>query len=189
MKAKEHIKIPMARIAVIIGKKGETKKKIEELTQTSIEIDSKDGLVYIENIPDPENPLAVWKARDIIKAIGRGFSPEKALRLLDDETYLEIIDLTAIFGRNTNAIKRIKGRIIGEAGKTRRLIEELTENALSVYGNTVSIIGPLTNLRIAKKAVMMLIEGASHSTVYQFLYKKRRELKKNRTNLWKIAPY
>lgn len=188
MQAEEHIKIPITRIAVIIGKNGATKKKIENLTHTSIEIDSKEGLVHIINIPDAENPLAVWKARDIIKAIGRGFSPERALHLLDDEAYLEIIDLTAIFGRNTNAIKRIKGRIIGEAGKTRRLIEELTENVLSVYGNTISIIGPLNTLKITKKAVTMLIKGASHNNVYQFLYKKRREMKKGRANLWKIAP-
>ena len=189
MKAEEHIKIALARIAVIIGKNGETKKKIEELTQTSIEIDGKEGFVHIVNTPEAENPLAVWKARDIIKAIGRGFSPERALRLLDDEAYLEIIDLTTFFGRNTNAIKRVKGRIIGEAGKTRRLIEDLTGNVLSVYGNTVSIIGPLITLKIAKKAVTMLIKGASHSTVYQFLYKKRREMKRDRANLWKIAPH
>ncbi|MHA1277796.1 MAG: KH domain-containing protein [Candidatus Helarchaeota archaeon] len=189
MKAEEHIKIAHQRIAILIGKNGETKKKIEELTQTSIEIDSKDGFVHIINIPSTENPLAVWKARDIIKAIGRGFSPERALQLLDEDAYLEIIDLATFFGRNSNAIKRIKGRIIGEAGKTRRIIEESTENVLSVYGNTVSIIGNIKTLKIAKKAVTMLIKGASHSTVYQFLYKKRREMKRDRANLWKIAPH
>ena len=189
MKAEEHIKIPMARIAVLIGKNGETKSKIENLTQTSIEIDSTDAIIHITNTPEAENPLAVWKARDIIKAIGRGFSPERALLLIDEEAYLSIIDLTTIFGRNTKAIKRIKGRIIGEAGKTRRLIEENTETALSVYGTTICIIGPINYLRIAKKAVTMLIDGMSHSNVYQFLYKKRREMKKDRADLWKIAPF
>ncbi|MHA1129783.1 MAG: KH domain-containing protein, partial [Candidatus Helarchaeota archaeon] len=72
---------------------------------------------------------------------------------------------------------------------TRRIIEESTENVLSVYGNTVSIIGNIKTLKIAKKAVTMLIKGASHSTVYQFLYKKRREMKRDRANLWKIAPH
>ncbi len=189
MKAEEHVKIPMTRIAVVIGKNGETKTKIENLTRTSIEIDSKDGVVHIINTPETENPLAVWKARDIIKAIGRGFSPERALFLLEEDAYLDLIDLTTLFGRNDKAIKRIKGRIIGEAGKTRRLIEETTETALSVYGTTISFIGPLKTLRIAQKAVKMLINGASHSTVYQFLYKRRREVKKDRTNLWKIAPF
>ena len=188
MKAEEHVKIPMERIAVLIGKNGETKLQIETLTQTSIEIDSKEGLVHIVNTPEAENPLAVWKARDIIKAIGRGFSPERALNLLDEEAYLEIIDLSAIFGRNEKAIKRIKGRVIGEAGKTRKLIEELTGTVLSVYGNTISLIGPIKILKIAKKAVNMLIDGLSHSTVYQFLYKKRREMKKDRADLWKIPP-
>ncbi|MHA1321863.1 MAG: KH domain-containing protein [Candidatus Helarchaeota archaeon] len=189
MIAEEHIKIPIARLAVVIGKNGETKMKIGKLTQTSIEIDSQEGIVHIINKPDAKNPLAVWKARDIIKAIGRGFSPERALSLLDDEAYLEILDLTSYLGRNEKVIKRIKGRIIGEAGKTRRVIEDTTETMISVYGNTVSIIGPLKQLRISKKAILMLIEGASHGTVYQFLYRKRRELKKEHTNLWKITPF
>ena len=188
MIAEEHIKIPLARIAIVIGKNGETKQKIENLTQTSIEIDSKEGIVHIVSIPDAENPLAVWKARDIIKAIGRGFSPERAFHLLYDDAYLEIIDLTTIFGRNNNTIKRIKGRIIGETGKTRRLIEELSGSVLSVFGNTISIIGSLDNFKTAKKAVMMLIDGISHNTVYRFLYKRRREIKKDRSNIWKTPP-
>lgn len=189
MKAEEHIKIPMDRVAILIGKNGEDKVKIEKLTQTVIEIDSTEGIAHITNTPEAENPLAVWKARDIIKAIGRGFSPERALSLLDEEAYLDIIDLISYFGRNEKSIKRVKGRIIGETGKTRRLIEETTETVVSVYGTTVSIIGPLKELKIAKKAISMLIEGASHGTVYQFLYKKRREMKKDRANLWKIAPF
>jgi ribosomal RNA assembly protein len=102
--------------------------------------------------------------------------------------FLEIIDLESFFGRNEKAIKRIKGRIIGESGKTRTLIEETTGSAISVYGNTVSLISDLEASKVAKKAVMMLIDGLSHSTVYQFLYKKRRELKQERTNLWKPTP-
>jgi ribosomal RNA assembly protein len=82
----------MDRIAVIIGKDGEGKKKIETLTQTSIEVDSTEGIVHIMNTPETDNPLAVWKARDIIQAIGRGFNPEKALRLADEDVYLEVID-------------------------------------------------------------------------------------------------
>ena len=188
MKAEETIKIPIVRVAVVIGTNGETKKKLEDLTQTAIEIDSKEGVISINNIPEAENPLAVWKARDIIKAIGRGFSPERALRLLEEDEYLEIIDLTEYFGRKEKAIKRIKGRIIGEAGKTRRIIEELTDTYLSVYGDTVSLIGTLKTLKIAKKAVKLLIEGSSHNYVYRFLHKKRREIKRDRTDLWKIPP-
>ena len=37
-------------------------KKIEDQTQTSIEVDSKDGIVHIVNTPEAENPLAVWNA-------------------------------------------------------------------------------------------------------------------------------
>ena len=33
------------------------------------------------------------KTRDVIRAIGRGFSPQRAFRLFDTGTYLEVIDL------------------------------------------------------------------------------------------------
>jgi rRNA processing protein Krr1/Pno1 len=56
-------------------------------------------------------------------------------------TSTTIIDLRLIFGRSESDIKRIKGRIIGTEGKTRKLIEELTEADVVVYGHTVGIIG------------------------------------------------
>ncbi|MCX6707311.1 MAG: KH domain-containing protein [Candidatus Woesearchaeota archaeon] len=38
------IKIPKDRVAVLIGKKGEVKKEIEECTKSKIKIDSKEGV-------------------------------------------------------------------------------------------------------------------------------------------------
>ena len=70
----ESLKVPQNRIGVIIGKKGATKNILEEKTQTKISIESKDGLVTIKPAKKIEDPTLVWVARDIIKAIGRGFS-------------------------------------------------------------------------------------------------------------------
>lgn len=185
MQAREVVKVPQARVGVIIGKDGEVKRKIEEETKTRLTIDGTEGNVTIEAPVGTDDPLAVWRAKDITIAIGRGFSPKKSFRLLDEDEAMEVIDLTDFVGRSENALKRIRGRIIGENGKARRALEELTGANLSVYGRTVSIIGEFDQLAVAKEAIMMFIHGAQHGTVYRFLHRKGKELKKARLELWK----
>jgi ribosomal RNA assembly protein len=185
MQASEVVKVPQARVGVIIGKDGEVKKRIEIETKTKLTIDSEEGNVTIETTEGTDDPLAVWRAKDIAIAIGRGFSPKKSFRLLDEDEAMEVIDLTDFVGRSENALKRVRGRIIGENGKARRTIEELTGANLSVYGRTVSIIGEFDQLAVAKEAIMMFIHGAQHGTVYRFLHRKGKELKKARLELWK----
>ena len=179
----EYIKVPEDRVAVIIGKNGETRKLIEKLTLTKLKVDSKEQTITIMASSDECDPLNFWKTKFIIQAIGRGFSPKNALKLLEDDFLLDIIDLGKIFSSERSRM-RIKGRIIGENGKTRRLIEELSETKLSVYGDTISIIGSEFPVKIAKHAINMLIEGASHSGVYRYLNKKKQELKKQKYDLW-----
>lgn len=177
-------KIPRERIAVCIGTNGETKKHIEESTHTKITIDSADGNVLVESTPKTDDPLAVWRARDIILAIGRGFSPKRALKLLDEDMFLEVIFIDES-ASTQKALKRIRGRLIGERGKTRRIIEEMTGVALSIYGHSVAIIGTIERTNAAKEAVQMLLKGMPHKSVYSFLDRKQRELKKAEFSLWK----
>ncbi|MBS7248873.1 MAG: KH domain-containing protein [Candidatus Jordarchaeales archaeon] len=180
MEAREYVKVPKERIAVIIGKDGCVKKRLEQETKTKITVDSNEGTVTIETTEETEDPLSIWRARDIVIAMARGFSPERAFRLLDEEQMLEVIDLTKIVGDSRNTLTRIKGRIIGEEGKSRRIIEETCGAAISVYGHTVSIIGDSDQLQCAKKAIMMLIEGARHSTVYRAIQRMARAIKMKR---------
>jgi ribosomal RNA assembly protein len=185
MQAREVVKVPQARLGAAIGKDGEVKKKIEEATKTRISIDSAEGNVTIEATEATDDPLAVWRARDAVIAVARGFSPRKAFRLLDEEEAIEVIDLADFVGRSENALKRLRGRLIGLNGKARRIMEELTGANVSVYGRTVSIIGEFDQLKVANEAIMMLIKGAQHRTVYRFLHRKGKELKKARLGLWK----
>ncbi len=166
------IKIPKSRIAVLIGKKGAVKKQLEQLTKTRIRVDSKEGDVFVEGT-DAVNLLAV---RDVITAIGRGFNPELAQLLLKHDYSFEIIDITE-FLRGKSHLKRIKGRVIGEEGKARRTIEDLTNCHISVFGKTIAIIGPVEFSLVAKKAVEMLLKGSPHSNVYRMLERRRKELR------------
>ncbi|MHC1585207.1 MAG: KH domain-containing protein [Candidatus Syntropharchaeia archaeon] len=166
------IKIPQDRIGVLIGVDGSVKKLIEEKTRTRIEIDSENGNVLIES---SEDPLGALRAVEVVRAIGRGFSPEKALKLFeDDELCFEIIDLSFATPKQ---LRRIRGRVIGREGKARRVIETLTGSKISVYGKTIGIIGYPEQIKIARTAINMLINGSPHGAVYSFLEKKKREEK------------
>jgi ribosomal RNA assembly protein len=179
------VKIPKERVGALIGPEGKTKKSIEEKLSVELQIESETGAVTIMLAENANDPSMLFKAKDVVTAIGRGFSPEHAFRLIhDEEAILDVIDLRTIFGRSESDIKRIKGRIIGMDGKTRKIIEELTDANICVYGHTVSIIGNIEQAQAAREAIQMLINGSQHSTVYRFLHRKRRELKKKMLELW-----
>jgi len=183
--ASSFLKIPRERIGVLIGPNGEIKKYIERTLLVKLEIESETGGVRVTLTENVEDPSLLFKAKDVVNAIGRGFSPELAFRLIrDEEAFLDVIDLRAIFGRSESDIRRVKGRIIGMEGKTRRIIEELTETNVCVYGHTVGLIGDIEQVQAAREAIQMLIRGSLHSTVYRFLHRKRRELKKRKLELW-----
>ncbi len=180
--------VPMDRVAVIIGKEGATKKRIEDLTSTEIEIDGKNGSVIIKKKEGPESNIGDWIAQNVIKAIARGFNPDIAEKLVNDEYLFEIIDLERVVGKSSGQIHRIKSRLIGEDGKTWKTIENSAEVNMQVFGNTVSLIGKYDGMKIAREAINMLLEGKNHSGVYKFLQKMHEELKrKSMAETWKPA--
>src|SRR3989338_7770378 len=141
------LKIPKERVAVLIGKKGETKSKIEQETNVEIKIDSLEGDVFLNG----DEAIGWFNAREVVKAIGRGFNPYIAMLLLKPDYMFESMKLSD-FGTKA-AENRLKGRVIGKEGKSRRIIEEMTETFIAVYGKTISIIGEVQNVITAKKAV------------------------------------
>jgi ribosomal RNA assembly protein len=184
---KTYLKIPLERIGVLVGPKGKVKRRIENAFGVTLIIDSKSGAVEVYLNPGAE-VTAVFEVQNIVKAIGRGFSPKRAERLVDEDYDLAVIELTEYVGRSKNAISRVKGRIIGKEGRSRRLLEELTGTMISVYGQTVAIIGKFDELHITREAVLMLVKGAFHKTVWNFLYNHRRKMRKKRLELWEETP-
>ncbi len=167
------LKIPKERIAVLIGKKGETKKKIEEDTGVSMEVDSKEGDVFLYG----DDAICLFNSREVVKAIGRGFNPETAFHLLKPDYMFESLRLNDYATSKTGEI-RLRGRVIGKEGKARQTLEELTETSITVYGKTISFIGPVENVVIAKKAMESLLAGSKHATVYKWLeqyHRKKRQ--------------
>jgi ribosomal RNA assembly protein len=179
------VRIPKERVGVLVGPDGEVKQKIEEKFMVELEIESEAGGVTIVLSERTNDPSLLFRAKDVVTAIGRGFSPEHAFRLLrNEDDIFDFIDFRVVFGRSESDIKRVKGRIIGANGKTRKLIEELTDASVVVYGHTVGFIGTFEQVDAARNAVQMLIDGSQHHTVYRYLQRKRSEFKKQRLELW-----
>ena len=177
------IRIPTDRIGALIGKSGKTKKMIEVKCSVNLDINSDGGEVMIKSESMGEN-IKPFKAVEIVSAIGRGFSPENAMRLIKGENTLHIMDLREFVGKSPEQIERIKGRIIGEYGKARLNMENLTNASITVYGRTVAIIGEPQQLRLAVDAISSLSNGSMHGPVYSKLESARRREKADKALLW-----
>jgi ribosomal RNA assembly protein len=163
-----HLKIPQERVAVLIGKDGQIKNQLEKETNCKLNIDSSEGDVHITG----EDPITLFSAAEIVKAIGRGFNPEIALNLSKMDYVLEIISV-AEFAKTQNDMIRLRGRVIGKDGKARKVLEDLLEIDVCVYGKTISLIGRGESVALGRKAVESLLAGSTHAAVYNWLEKQR----------------
>ena len=171
------IRIPAERVGALVGKGGASKKMLEERTGIKIDVDT-EGEVIIHDEAEGVEPINALKILDVIRAVARGFNPEKAAKILDDDDmFLQTIDIKEAVGDRQSQVERARRRLIGRNVRTRELIEELADVYMSVYGNTVSLIGNSISLPVAKTAIEMLLHGSEHSTVYHYLESQRPRLR------------
>lgn len=171
----KYVKIPSERIPVLIGEGGRVKRDIESMTKTILTIENTS--ISIDS-GDETNGLNEMIAENIVLAIGRGFSPETAFDLTKEDYALEVIHLKE-YGTTPASLERMRSRVIGEGGKARRTLEELTNTSIAVYGKTISIIGLFDDVALARDAITQIIEGARHSSVYRFLEKTRAQRRRD----------
>ncbi len=169
----EIIRIPAERVAVVIGEHGATKALIEEKCKVHLNIEE-EGDVEIDG-----ESMEIFFAKDVVKAIGRGFTPREALKLIDSDYNLYIIQLNDLIGSD-KAMIRLKGRVIGEHGRMKGDIESATESYVCIYGHTIGIIARIDTMDRAKEAILMLLDGAPHNVVINYLAKARREILESR---------
>lgn len=166
----KELNIPEERIGVIIGSDGETKQEFEELTDCTLTLN--DNTAQVEG-----EPLDEMNAIKVVRAIGRGFNPEKAFKILERDHTLYVIDIDR-YANNKNSRERLKGRVIGRDGEAKRHIEKMTETELSIYGSTIGIIGDRRNIETVHEAIKMLLKGSSHATAYNYLEKNQDKIKR-----------
>ena len=175
-------RIPKDRIAVLIGRKGVTRRALEKATNSTLHIDSNSGDVSV--VWDEEfDPILRMKLPDVIRAIGRGMNPDRALQLLKDDHHLILFDMREYVGKSPNQQRRIRSRLIGRNGRIRELIEEHSGSEIAIYGSTVVIIGDEEALPLAGQAIERLLQGAEHSSVLKHLETQRRKKRISSRNL------
>jgi len=127
----EFVSIPEERLAVLIGVKGKVKRDIERRSKTKLKVEGTSVSIDGEGFD-------AWKARDVVQAIGRGFNPEYAFMLFNQDYVLEVMNLGDFAAEKS--WKRLRGRVIGQEGKSRRYLEKATGAFVSVYGKTISLV-------------------------------------------------
>jgi ribosomal RNA assembly protein len=179
----EHLaRIPQDRIAVLIGKGGETRRMLEEACGATLEIDSKNGEVMADWGEGSVDPIVRMKMPDVIVAIGRGLAPKRAVQLIQDEVFLKMYDIREWVGKQPNQTRRMRSRLIGRNGRIRSLIEEISRCELAIYGSTVLVIGDEDGLALAAPAIEGILRGSEHSTILHGLEqdRKRQRLRSRR---------
>ncbi len=119
------------------------------------------------------NAYGEFVAKNIVTAFGRGFGADAALMLVNNDYYFSYIDLRQALGE-AKRIQRIKSRIIGEDGRTKRYIEGVSGAKMSVYGHTVGFIGTIEGIQEAETAVGALIDGSTHKVAYSRMEARHR---------------
>ena len=170
-------RVPQDRIAVLIGAKGVTRRELETAAGCkSLQIDSTSGDIEVTWPEAGEyDPVKALKLPDVIKAVGRGMAPNRAIQLLQDDWFFEMVDLKEHVGKRSSQQRRIRARIIGSEGKIRKMIEQHTGTEISIYKSTVVLVGEGSGLISARQAIEMLASGSEHGTVIKYLEKERRK--------------
>jgi len=146
------------------------KHKIKLEKELNIEIDIKEDHAEIK-----AGAFSEYIAKDIIDALSFGFDINTALLIQNPDYMFTVINLKELV-RNSR-LKDVRGRIIGEKGKAKRVISELAECDMTISDNTVALIGKTENIAVASKAIQSLIRGSPHASVYAFLEKCKRRLR------------
>jgi ribosomal RNA assembly protein len=163
----EFFQVPKKRVKYII-------ENIDAIQQ---KLDAKIEILYNSIKIESNNPIAFL----YIKAIARGFNIQDADFLLNSDYSLYIIDLDEYFNTE-NRISVMKGRIIGRNGSIKSYLEQITDSKICIYGNTVSIIAPFYSIEVIKSALTMIINGAKHSSVLNYLSKAKQRIMYEKLN-------
>ncbi len=135
-----------------------------------------------------EDPFVELKGKDVLTAFTQSegsIDLNRAIGLFSEDTYLKVIDLGEIYNDNEKTITRILSRIIGTNGKTKLIIEEITESSITIYKDKIFIIGFLEEIHLAHEAIDSLMAGTTHKKVYTFLERGRRKIREEKMRLWK----
>lgn len=146
------------------------KKELEDKLKVKITIKGTDISIKGREINE-------YFASRVLEAIDYPFLVEDALLLKDEDFLFEVIDIKSHTTRKDLDV--IKGRIIGQKGKTLKVLSDLTGCEVVVKDNHVAIIGKAEDIEHAQQAIISLIKGSKQGNVYGVLERVNRRKKRD----------
>ncbi|CAD2096883.1 KRR1 small subunit processome component, putative [Plasmodium vinckei] len=141
------------------------------------EINLIEGYMTVKTTKKTFDPYIIIKARDMISLLSRSVPFSHAKRVLDDETFCDIIKISGYI-RNKNKFIKRRQRLLGSNATTLKALEILTQCYICVHGKTVSVIGNFKSLKIVRRIVIDCMKNI-HPVYHIKELIAKRELEKN----------
>ncbi|TNN06137.1 KRR1 small subunit processome component isoform 1 [Schistosoma japonicum] len=124
-----------------------------------VEINLAESTMEVRTTPRTFDPFIILKARDVIRLLARSVPLEQAVRVLDDETFADIIEINMT---NRERFVKRRNRLIGHDGETLKALELSTNCYIVVQGKTVSVVGRYNDLKEVRK----IVQGCIYENVH-----------------------
>lgn len=151
-------------------------KDIMDNLGINIEMNAKEGMLTVRTTDKTWDPVAIIKARDMIRLLGRSVPIEHAKRVLEDNVESMIIVIGKHI-RNEEQFAKRRQRLIGPNGDTLKALELLTKCYILVQGHTVSAIGDPQGVYTVQKVATDCMNNI-HPVYHIKVLMQKRELAK-----------
>ena len=146
-------------------------KVLVEHMKIQIKMNLKKKCIEIRTSDTTEDPCAIRKCEDFLKAFICGFELQDAIAMLRlEDLYLETFLIKDVKANlHGDHLSRCIGRICGEKGKTKNAIENATRTRILIQDQKIHILGSNSNVQLARNSICSLILGAPQGKVYSKL--------------------
>ncbi|SPJ08326.1 KRR1 small subunit processome component, putative [Plasmodium sp. DRC-Itaito] len=141
------------------------------------EINLIEGYMCVKTTKKTFDPYIIIKSRDMISLLSRSVPFVHAKRVLEDETYCDIIKISG-YVRNKNKFIKRRQRLLGSNATTLKALEILTNCYICIHGKTVSVIGHFKSLKVVRRIIIDCMKNI-HPVYHIKELIAKRELEKN----------
>lgn len=158
----------------------ENTSKIEQVLNEfgiAFRLDVRNNVISVHTTDDTWDPVAILKARDLIKLLARSVPIEKAKEVMQDDKQADVIIIGKDIRNKERFVKR-RQRLIGPNSSTLKALELLTECYILVHGHSVAVIGSTEGINTVRKVVDDCMNNI-HPVYHIKTLMIKRELRKN----------